>query len=232
MLLLGLGCPWMTSASEIRDNKIVYAVELKTLPSKAMLYLDGEKIGVSPKTIFIDRSPHESHRITALPFFEHQYRQDLMLSKGSLPEQVHIFMDISPKRMPDMLDEDDHADDCSIPVTPVPAIFFDSDSALITEEQRQSLKQLACFLKNSKTSPLVNVYGQADRTGSSDYNYTLALKRANAVKTLLVEHGYAGENIKTFSYGTTSIKDRALNLIGLEYNRRTLIEITASDVVP
>ncbi len=73
------------------------------------------------------------------------------------------------------------------------SVFFDFDSAAIRGEGIERVNMMIYEL--SKISNVkVLLRGYTDRVGSKDYNYRLSLKRANAVKSALVNSGVIRES--------------------------------------
>jgi len=76
-------------------------------------------------------------------------------------------------------------------------VYFDYDKFDIREDMMASVKGNAGLLKN-KTFKLE---GNCDEFGSDEYNFALGLKRANAVKTALVNEGVTADSISMVSLG-------------------------------
>ncbi|MBO9710913.1 MAG: OmpA family protein [Caulobacter sp.] len=76
-------------------------------------------------------------------------------------------------------------------------IYFDRDSAVITDEARQVLKDAGAMTKGCKIKS-VNVLGLADAKGAPDANLELSKKRAGAVARAL---GKAGVRNVEFDLG-------------------------------
>lgn len=76
-------------------------------------------------------------------------------------------------------------------------VYFDYDKFDIREDMMASVKGNAALLKN-KTFKLE---GNCDEFGSDEYNFALGLKRANAVKTALVNEGVIADSISMVSLG-------------------------------
>ena len=79
-------------------------------------------------------------------------------------------------------------------------LFFDFASAIIKDESIPELRQLENMLR-SNPNIFIEVEGHTDDIGSSSFNKTLSLKRANAVKGFLVKQGIADNRITTVGYG-------------------------------
>ena len=76
------------------------------------------------------------------------------------------------------------------------SVFFDFDSHKIRGEGRSRVEKM---IRELSTVPNANIvlYGYTDRVGSVKYNYNLAMKRAKAVKSMLVASGIIqAQNIK------------------------------------
>jgi len=72
----------------------------------------------------------------------------------------------------------------------LPRVYFDHNSAQITEESRMEVARVArCFTKGAFHDRHVTLVGHADRTGEARYNLDLGERRAASVKALLVAHG-------------------------------------------
>ncbi|MFN3147240.1 MAG: OmpA family protein [Paracoccaceae bacterium] len=67
-------------------------------------------------------------------------------------------------------------------------ILFDVDSAAVRPDLRADLAALAGNLKRFPNSR-VEVVGHTDSDGSAEYNYDLSVRRADSVKTVLVNNG-------------------------------------------
>ena len=79
-------------------------------------------------------------------------------------------------------------------------VFFAFDSAQISEEARDTLKDQALYMKKN---PDVNVtiQGRCDERGSTEYNLALGALRAGNAAHTLIRNGIEPERIKTISYG-------------------------------
>ncbi len=90
---------------------------------------------------------------------------------------------------------------------PVPAVItiqaevlFDFDSAVLKEEAKARLDEIAALLK---ANPAVRVYvdGHADTVGPKAYNRRLSLRRARAVADYLAARGVAPERMEVRGFG-------------------------------
>jgi peptidoglycan-associated lipoprotein len=92
-------------------------------------------------------------------------------------------------------------------------IFYDFDRASVrgtgsrTANNMTTLDKQAAWLAQWAQNN-VQIAGNADERGTSEYNIALGQKRANAARDYLVAKGVAGARISTISYG----KDRPVAL--------------------
>ncbi|HDS15685.1 MAG TPA: peptidoglycan-associated lipoprotein Pal [Proteobacteria bacterium] len=79
-------------------------------------------------------------------------------------------------------------------------IYFDFDRSELSGEARETLSELAQWLKNNP-SIVLRVDGHCDERGSNEYNLALGERRASSAKKYLVYLGIAPERLETMSYG-------------------------------
>ena len=79
-------------------------------------------------------------------------------------------------------------------------VFFAFNSAEISEEAENNLLGQALYLKNHEDTK-IQIAGNCDERGSTEYNLALGARRANAAKAVLVNDGIAASRISTISYG-------------------------------
>ncbi len=79
-------------------------------------------------------------------------------------------------------------------------VFFEVDSADLTQAARQALARLPARLAASPKSR-VTIEGHTDAVGSAAYNVRLGERRASAVRDFLTGNGVNAMRIETMSYG-------------------------------
>lgn len=82
----------------------------------------------------------------------------------------------------------------------VEPIYFDFDSVVLDEEAKAEIKNNATIVNLGDKSTPVRIEGNADSRGSDEYNYALALSRAESVKKALQNEGVTNQ-LDVVSYG-------------------------------
>jgi outer membrane protein OmpA-like peptidoglycan-associated protein len=83
-------------------------------------------------------------------------------------------------------------------------LFFRFESDELTDESRALVPEILQAVKN-RPFPEVAVRGHTDTTGTSARNFELGLKRANMVRTLLVETGLDPTFVDVTSHGEVEL---------------------------
>ncbi|MGZ4858419.1 MAG: OmpA family protein [Candidatus Angelobacter sp.] len=78
-------------------------------------------------------------------------------------------------------------------------IYFDYDKADLRPDAHQTLAQAAQLIKQKGWK--VQIEGNCDDRGSTEYNLTLGEHRADSAKQALLQNGVGADAIKTISYG-------------------------------
>jgi outer membrane protein OmpA-like peptidoglycan-associated protein len=82
-------------------------------------------------------------------------------------------------------------------------ILFDFDKSEIQPNAKPTLQKLSILLKNYKNAP-TEIRGHTDSKGNDDYNQDLSERRANAVKTYLVQNFQVnGDRLASKGFGKT-----------------------------
>ena len=103
------------------------------------------------------------------------------------------------------------------------SIYFDYDSSGIRSDARTVLKKNAEALRASGAS--VTVEGHCDERGDEEYNLALGERRANAVKSYLVDLGVGSGQLGAISYGESKPAAVGKDESAWQWNRRA--EFTA-----
>ena len=79
-------------------------------------------------------------------------------------------------------------------------VFFAFNSAEISEDAENNLLGQSLYMKNHEDVK-IQIAGNCDERGSTEYNLALGARRANAAKRVLVNDGIDASRISTISYG-------------------------------
>jgi peptidoglycan-associated lipoprotein len=82
----------------------------------------------------------------------------------------------------------------------VAPIYFEYDSANLSDEALAALKSNAVYLREHKDLE-VRVAGFCDARGTIEYNLALGQKRAKEVREYYIRMGVSGKSVATISYG-------------------------------
>ena len=105
-------------------------------------------------------------------------------------------------------------------------ILFDVNSAVLSTEAMQTLKDLNRVLKKYPKNRIV-VQGFTDSTGSDAYNKTLSTQRAQAVYNYLIANGLKTLSITYIGYGESNPIASNDTEAGRAQNRRAGFAVTA-----
>lgn len=98
-------------------------------------------------------------------------------------------------------------------------IFFEFDEATLTTKARQILIDNGKWLRKN-ADVVVTIEGHCDERGTNGYNLALGDRRAENVKTFLIDLGLDDSRIKTISYGEERPFDRGHGEVAWAKNRR------------
>lgn len=107
-----------------------------------------------------------------------------------------------------------------------PNVEFEFGSDKITTDSYATLDEIAVTLKDNTNTVKLNVAGYTDYVGTNDYNQTLSIKRANAVKVYLLKKEVPSSRITIIGYGEENpIAPNSTNS-GRQQNRRVEFKLT------
>lgn len=79
-------------------------------------------------------------------------------------------------------------------------VFFQTDSAELTTQARQTLDKQALWLNNYNRYAFT-IEGHADERGTREYNIALGARRAQVMREYLASRGISEQRMHTISYG-------------------------------
>ena len=103
-------------------------------------------------------------------------------------------------------------------------VYFEYDSTTLSMEARTTLQEDYQTLKTSP-SLRVEIEGHTDERGTNEYNMALGQKRANAVKSYLVQLGVSASRIETISYGEELPAETGHDEAAYSKNRRAQFRV-------
>ncbi len=83
-------------------------------------------------------------------------------------------------------------------------VYFSTDRYDIEGDQLQRLMSDMPKIKRLASAGKIRVEGNCDEFGTDEYNHALGLKRAKAVKSVLVSNGIPASSIDVVSYGESN----------------------------
>lgn len=104
-------------------------------------------------------------------------------------------------------------------------VLFDFDSANLNSGAAKVVNELSNFLKEYPERT-VQIEGFTDSVGSAEYNRNLSKRRADALKTALIQTGISPQRIETIGYGEEYPVATNMNEAGRQQNRRVEVIIS------
>jgi outer membrane protein OmpA-like peptidoglycan-associated protein len=103
-------------------------------------------------------------------------------------------------------------------------VTFEHSSAQLTDESSAILNNVADTLKE-KVGIKIEIAGYTDNTGKSENNKKLSQKRADAVKSYLMNHGVSGSSMTAKGYGSANPIADNRTKAGRDRNRRVELHV-------
>lgn len=98
-------------------------------------------------------------------------------------------------------------------------IQFENNKSDLPFVTPQCLLDLVSYLFQNP-SKSIEIHGHTDEVGNAQANLSLSDRRANSVKTYLVDQGISGDRIKTIAFGNSKPKIKAVTAEARKINRR------------
>ncbi|HDM8224341.1 TPA: OmpA family protein [Vibrio campbellii] len=102
-------------------------------------------------------------------------------------------------------------------------VLFANDSDEINSVFRRQIRELSEFLKEYPNTS-IELQGYASKVGGSEHNLDLSKRRANNVRTALVEYGIDSDRVRIVGFGDTHLAQQGTDEVSHALNRR----VTAS----
>ncbi|SHI03667.1 OmpA family protein [Ferrimonas marina] len=108
-------------------------------------------------------------------------------------------------------------------------VLFENNSSRLDTEVMDSLHALADFMAQYPETKVI-IEGHCSEVGSHSYNQWLSERRAESVKTALMEHfGLQAQRIDTVGYSFDRPEDPGNDPLAHSRNRRVVAEISSED---
>lgn len=104
-------------------------------------------------------------------------------------------------------------------------VYFDFDAAILNGDSKGALDANAAIMQEY-TDIKVEVQGNADERGTTDYNLALGQKRADSVLKYLLAKGVSSSRVKVVSYGEERPAAQGESETAYAQNRRAEFVIT------
>jgi peptidoglycan-associated lipoprotein len=166
----------------------------------------------------------------ATAFSEAHEEEFIPLKEEDLKQQFSDMAVAQPKTSPG--EEGSYLpgiDGFNIPTASLAAIFktvhFNTDEHVVkSQDDIAAISKMAAYLK-SHPRTYIFVSGHCDQRGPEAYNLALGTRRANTVRSLLVQKGVNPEQIHTVSYGKEHLLDSTNTSSAWAKNRRAEFRI-------
>lgn len=107
-------------------------------------------------------------------------------------------------------------------------ILFANNSSVVSNPDSPRIQEVAEFMNRFPNTQAV-VEGHSSAVGEASYNQFLSEKRAQAVRTLLIEdYGIDADRLEAVGYGESRLKDSSNTAEAHRVNRRIEMKVTAT----
>lgn len=106
-------------------------------------------------------------------------------------------------------------------------VLFANNSSEVESPNSARIQEFATFMKRYPNTQAV-IAGHTSAVGDADYNQMLSEKRANALRSVLINtHGIEAERLEAVGYGESLLKDTSNTAQAHRVNRRIEVQVTA-----
>jgi outer membrane protein OmpA-like peptidoglycan-associated protein len=220
-------------------------VYIDAQPTEAVIFINGVKVGKTPLVTKVWFTEKKEIKITAMPMFKGQFRQDVAMTVPAIPRHVTFFMTNKPEKVYSLEEQNrDNIDMMNriakekteeVPevvfekefINP-PTVFFDIDSVELNNNSKDKLKRFADKLSEIKDFTL-KLHGFADETGKKEANKKLSILRAETVQRYLVSTGIDEALIKILGHGEIYTLNRDGVILEASLNRKVEIKVIKNE---
>lgn len=243
LFLMILLCLDITSCRYKRiEVKVPYVAEkndvyIDSKPTEAVIFINGEKIGKTPLVTKFWFTEESKVKITAMPVYKDQFRQDIVLTIPAIPKYITFFMTNKPKdiytltknpEVPEPQIAEEKVPEVIREVYPSPTVYFALNETFIDEKQIEVVKIFAGKIQGISNIRVL-VHGFADESGDRESNRLLSLKRAEAVSNILTENGISVDIITLFGHGEIYTVNNDGLYLEASVNRKVEIKVETDE---
>jgi outer membrane protein OmpA-like peptidoglycan-associated protein len=109
-------------------------------------------------------------------------------------------------------------------------IYFDYNKALLRDDHAPLLNKAVKTLERNKDASIL-ITGNCDARGSDEYNQKLGLKRGEAVKKYMLDHGITEDRIKIISRGKLDAVAPVKDIVGMQKDRNAQFMVAEVDEI-
>lgn len=99
-------------------------------------------------------------------------------------------------------------------------VHFDYDSSVVKSSEKSNVEAVAAYMKSAPAGVALLIEGHCDERGTEEYNRSLGVRRALAVREALVADGVDAQKVTTVSFGKDRPVDTSNTESGMAKNRR------------
>ena len=107
-------------------------------------------------------------------------------------------------------------------------ILFGFDKSDLTSNAKQNLNELVSILQKYPDTD-IEIQGHTDSKGSSQYNTDLSQRRANTVKSYLVQNSVSGSRLAAIGFGESAPRHPNDTEVNRALNRRVVFLVMANE---
>ena len=103
-------------------------------------------------------------------------------------------------------------------------LYFQTDTVQLTPESQEQLQELLSKIAG-RSAPDIGVIGHTDRTASEEYNHQLSLRRAHAIRDMIVAGGIDPKMVEVTGHGENNPLVETADDVSEPLNRRVEIVV-------
>jgi len=220
-------------------------VYIDSKPTNAMIYMNGHKLGKTPLVTKFWFTEKSELKITALPLFEGQYRQDIVLEVPAIPRKLTFFMTNKPEHLysdgdeEEVLSLEEQSEEKpaqevvpqvvfkAMPVKS-PILFYEINEKDLNKEKIDTLIGFISGIKEMENIKII-IKGFADESGNRSINKNLSFQRAENVYKFLSENGIDGRIMEVYGHGEIYTLDKEGFYLEASVNRKVEIKVVPNE---